>query len=96
MRPKPLYEPLTEPLIHPSASAELTARKEIIMTRGGKGKVRVYRKLWRDFSTGETTDVLTITVGTYFVKVPFDQARRVCDELHDACDERDRELREQP
>lgn len=66
------------------------------MTRGGKGKVRVYRKLWRDFSTGETTDLLTISVGTYFVKVPFDQARRVCDELHDACDERDRELREQP
>ena len=64
------------------------------MTRGGKNKVRVYRRLWRNYDTGETTDVLTIKHGNYFVQVPFDQARRVVDEVHDLCDLRDRELRE--
>ncbi|MGI8394691.1 hypothetical protein [Leucobacter sp. W1038] len=66
------------------------------MSKSNHEKVRVRRRLWRDRRTGETTDLIIIGIYDYFVKVPFDQARRVVDEVHDACDERDRELREQP
>lgn len=66
------------------------------MSKSNHEKVRVRRRLWRDRRTGETTDLIVIGIYDYFVKVPFDQARRVVDEVHDLCDLRDRELREQP
>lgn len=64
------------------------------MSNSTKGKVRVRRQLWRDRRTGETTDIIVISIYDYFVKVPFDQARRVVDEVHDLADARDREIRE--
>lgn len=64
------------------------------MSKSSHGKVRVSRRLWRDRRTQETTDLIVISIYDYFVKVPFDQARRVVDEVHDLCDARDREIRE--
>lgn len=64
------------------------------MSKSNHGKVRVRRRLWRDRRTGETTDLIVISIYDYFVKVPFDQARHVVDQVHDLCDARDREIRE--
>ncbi len=63
------------------------------MSRASREKVRVHKRYWHDKHTNTFEHFITISHRGYFIKVPFDQARRVVDEVHDLCDARDRELR---
>lgn len=53
--------------------------------------IRVRRKLWRNNLTGKITDIIVIRERGVFVKIPFDQARQIVDQVHDLCDRRDQE-----
>lgn len=62
------------------------------MSRASSDRINVRRRYWLDRSTGNTEHVITIWQGGRFIRILFDQARRVVDEVHDLCDARDVEL----
>lgn len=49
-------------------------------------------KRWR--INGEYQDVLIIHSGDYFIAVRYEHARAMVDQVHDACDEHERQQRE--
>lgn len=53
--------------------------------------IKVTRRLWRNNLTGQITDLIVIRERGVFVKIPFDQARQIVDQVHDLCDRRDQE-----
>lgn len=59
-----------------------------------KHRARVRRYPW-DNKDGTTTPVIRIDTAGGFAIIPFDIARQVVDQVHDLCDEHEREQRQQ-